>query len=61
MKKYDSPHLQRIYERGIRDGAELAKERLEEYFVERLSTLREVPGLGEKTIQKVIEHVKQSS
>lgn len=58
LKKYDAPHLQRIYNQGIRDGADLASHTLQNFMDERIDSLKDIPGIGEKTILKVIEHFK---
>lgn len=58
LKKYDAPHLQRIYNQGIRDGADLAANTLQDFMDERIESLKDIPGIGDKTIMKVIEHFK---
>lgn len=56
LKEYKAPHLQRIYNQGVRDGANVAAHGLQDYLDERIASLREVSGIGEKTLEKVIEH-----
>jgi len=56
-KTYNRPDYQRIYEQGIVDGAMLGKAQANQSLLETLLSLNEVPGLGEKTIEKVIRHL----
>lgn len=56
LKEYKAPHLQRIYNDGVRDGGSIAANSLQDYLDERIASLKEIPGIGEKTIEKVIEH-----
>lgn len=58
-KQYARPDYQRVYDQGIRDGAMLAKPQANQYLIERLNSLYEVPGLGDKTIEKVILHLHE--
>ncbi len=58
LRKYDAPHLQRIYDRGIRDGADLAANTLQDFLDERIESLKDIPGIGGKTIEKIVEHLK---
>jgi len=58
LKKYDAPHLQRIYNQGVRDGGNIAANSLQDYLDGRIESLTSIPGIGDKTIQKIIEHFK---
>lgn len=59
LRKYDAPHLQRIYELGIRHGADLAANTLQDFMDERIESLKDIPGIGGKTIDKIVEHFKE--
>ena len=59
LKKYDAPHLQRIYNQGVRDGADLASNTLQDFMDERIESLKDIPGIGGKTIERIIEHFKE--
>ena len=58
-QEYKRPDYRLIYDQGIRDGAMLAKPKANQYLIERLNSLYDVPGLGEKTIEKVVLHLHQ--
>lgn len=51
--KFNHPDEQRVYEQGIVDGTTAAKVQVNQDLVMALGTLNEVPGLGEKTIEKI--------
>lgn len=58
LREYKAPHLQRIYNEGVRDGGNIAAHGLQDYLDERIESLTSIPGIGDKTIQKVIEHFR---
>ncbi|WP_078428787.1 helix-hairpin-helix domain-containing protein [Alkalihalobacterium alkalinitrilicum] len=51
--------LNPLYLKGFNDGAEVGKREMKDamvdHFIERLENLYKVPGIGEKTIQKIIK------
>jgi hypothetical protein len=45
------------YWRGFRDGQEHERKKAAEVLAFYLESLKEVPGIGEKTYRKIVEHI----
>ncbi|WP_297988242.1 hypothetical protein [uncultured Anoxybacillus sp.] len=49
------------YWRGFRDGQEHERKKAAQVLAFYIETLREVPGIGEKTYQKIVQHINTVS
>lgn len=48
-RKKPNPVLQKKYEQGLKDGIAQAVD----FFIDRFNGLENVPGIGEKTLEKI--------
>ncbi len=51
--------LDPAYLKGFSDGKKQAGKDFERYISHMLETLQEVPGIGDKTAERIIEHFMQ--
>ena len=51
--------LDPMYLKGLNDGKKQAGIEFESYITEMLSTLTDVPGIGDKTAERITEHFMQ--
>lgn len=49
------------YWRGSRDGQEHERKKAAKVLAFYIESLREVPGIGEKTYQKIVQHINTVS
>lgn len=51
-----NPHLIQVWNKGREAGKKEATELFHEFLTERMQTLQDIPGIGEKTAWKVHQH-----